>query len=503
MKKIASMALVLILALALTVPALADTTTTTYTISVQDGNTHEYEVYQIFTGDFYAESGDKILSNVKWGKNGTGDEGGSVDENVLEELETVNVDGKSNRDKLTVILKYANLDSDKYGTVSDGNPITAVPAGYYLIKDVDGEYAGKDDAYTTYIVQVAGNVVISPKTGVPTVDKKIIDGSNESDTGDYNIGDDVTFRLTGTLPANYDDYASYKYVFHDTLSVGLTYNDNSAKVYVKNGDSDPINVTTSFGVILSADGRTLDISCDDLKKIENVTINKDSKIIVEYTAKLNDKAVIGGTGNKNEVYLEFSNNPNWNGSGTEPTGNTPQVEVKVFTFELDVTKVDATDGTKKLSGAEFKLKNFDGKWVTVDENSKVTGWSETEAGGSTLTTDANGLIKVIGLEKGIYYLKETKAPNGYNLLEGEITIEIYAEYDEKNGVTKLTIKVDNDEPKDGNTEKGIVGMTVENNKGSTLPETGGIGTTIFYVVGGVLVVGALIVLITKKRMAAK
>ena len=502
MKKIASMALVLILALALTVPALA---ATTYTISVEIGNTHQYEVYQIFTGDFFNELGVKILSNVKWGKNGTGIEGNSVDESVLTELKALNAEGKSNREKLNVILKYAKLDPDAYGVVNSSTPLNNVPAGYYLIKDVDDEYAGEYDAYTTYIVQVAGDVVISPKTGVPTVDKKIIDGSNESKSGDYNIGDDVTFRLTGTLPANYDDYASYKYVFHDTLSAGLTYNSGSVSVYVKNGDADPIEVTNFFSVNLSVNEGKLDISCDDLKTIviENVTINKDSKIIVEYNAKLNNNAEIGNPGNKNEVYLEFSNNPNWDGNGDKPTGNTPKDEVIVFTFELDVTKVDASDNTKKLSGAEFKLRNADGKWVTVDENSKVTGWSENEAGGSTLITDANGLIKVIGLEKGTYYLKETKAPNGYNLLEGEITIEIDAEYNEQDGVTKLTIKVGDGSATDGNITSGIVEMTVKNNKGSTLPETGGIGTTIFYVVGGVLVVGALIVLITKKRMAAK
>lgn len=502
MKKIASMALVLILALALTVPALA---ATTYTISVETGNTHQYEVYQIFTGDFYNEAGVKILSNVKWGKNGTGNEGNSVDESVLTALKALNAEGKSNRDKLNVILQYAKLDSDAYGVVNSSTPLNNVPAGYYLIKDVDGEYNGKYDAYTTYIVQVAGDVVISPKTGVPTVDKKIIDGSNESKTGDYNIGDDVTFRLTGTLPANYDDYASYKYVFHDTLSAGLTYNNESARVYVKNGDADPIEVTDSFNVSPSEDGRKLDISCDNLKTIviENVTINKDSKIIVEYNAKLNANAEIGNPGNKNEVYLEFSNNPNWDGNGDKPTGNTPKDEVIVFTFELDVTKVDASDNKKKLSGAEFKLRNADGKWVTVDTNSKVTGWSDTEAGGSTLTTGDDGLIRVIGLEEGTYKLKETKAPNGYNLLEAEITIVIDAEYNEQGGLTKLTIKVGDGSPTDGVIDSGIVGMTVENNKGSTLPETGGIGTTIFYVAGGVLVVGALIVLITKKRMAAK
>lgn len=165
----------------------------------------------------------------------------------------------------------------------------------------------------------------------------------------------------------------------------------------------------------------------------------------------------------------------------------------------------------KLKDAEFKLRNSANKWVKVDANGKVTGWGNTEDEGSTLKSDDNGLFKVIGLDDGTYFLKETKAPIGYNLLKDEVEFTVSATT--ANGqtwngtpgdaLTKLEIAVGSDPATTGNLQEGTVDMQVANSKGSTLPTTGGMGTTIFYVVGSILVLGAAILLITKKRMSAR
>ena len=142
----------------------------------------------------------------------------------------------------------------------------------------------------------------------------------------------------------------------------------------------------------------------------------------------------------------------------------------------------------------------------MDANSKVTGWVDTEADGSTLTTDTSGLVKIIGLDAGTYYLKETKAPAGYNLLDSEIKIVISATLNKSENnpaLTALTITVNDGNSADGNLETGIVATDVQNNQGATLPETGGMGTTLFYIVGGILVLAAVVLFVTKRRMSAE
>ena len=319
------------------------------------------------------------------------------------------------------------------------------------------------------------------------------------------MGDAVPFHLIGSVP-DMSRYDTYKYIFHDTLSAGLTLNEDSIKVYVAS-DKEGTDKAEITGWTKAVNGQSFTVSFTDLKTVSGVSQGK--YIIVEYTATLNQNAVVGLDGNPNEVYLEYSNKPDQSGSGdTDNTGNTPEDKVIVFTYELDTTKVDGQDNTKKLEGAEFKLHNADNKWAIVDSNSRVTGWSDTEEGGSTLTSDANGLFKVIGLDDGTYYLKETKAPAGYNLMSSEITVVITATTTNgqtwtdgvaSSALTNLAVTAAGTAGT-GDTSTGIAGITVANNKGSTLPETGGMGTTIFYVLGTILVLGAAIMLIAKKRM---
>ena len=526
MKKVMALLLSLVMVLAMSVVAFADgsgSTANTYSLTItgtKEG--HKYGVYQIFTGDISGElNGEKVLTNVKYGSNYIPEgknKGDAVEKAVLDTITNADAFAQS---LVTVGSAYKTVDS-----TADNTVISGLPAGYYLVKD--SEKVTGQDAATRFILQVVGDTSVAVKSDVPAVEKKVQENAKNvnpsgtdtddripsynvpakyNDVADYNIGDKVPFQLIGTLPSNYADYTTYKYIFHDTLSKGLTYNDD-AKVYVLNGTTKTEITDTNLRKVESS-GNALTVTFDNLKDVTGVT--KDSKIIVDYTATLNEAAEIGLPGNPNEVYLEFSNNPNNGGNGE--TGETPKDKVIVFTYELDVTKIDANQKETKLKDAEFKLHNKENQWVVVDKNNMVKEWTSDESQASTLKSGDDGLFKVIGLDDGVYYLKETKAPQHYNLLSNEIKLTITATTSNgqtwKSGepgdaLTVLSINVgDATESATGERDKGIVSMNVENSKGSTLPTTGGMGTTIFYVVGSILVLGAAILLITKKRMSAR
>lgn len=521
------------LVLGMGITALADDPApTTFKITVPSDDNHTYAVYQIFTGDYAKETVDgkdvEYLSNVKWGQNGSLPTGASVGDNVSADiLATLQSASGNDKQLLGVIKDYVDLSGTAFKTVSKDSEGT-VPTGYYLIKDKDAVTG--DDAATLYIVQVVGDVTISRKADKPEVDKKVQENSTSAWGGhaDYNIGDDVPFELIGTLPDNYDMYDTYKYIFHDTLSNGLTYN-NDFKVYAVNAadvDGDmtgATEITAHFAYVAetATDGAGLKFSCNDLKKAV-AAYSADIRIVVRYTAKLNGNAVIGNSGNPNKVKLEFSNNPNSGGEGD--TGETPEKKVVVFTFELDGNKVDGKDTSKNLEGAEFKLYRLksDGttkEWIQITDGI-VSGWTTTEDDGTVLTSDANGLFQIPGLDAGTYYLKETKAPTGYNLLEDEITITVTPGYkttdadgtiiETLTGTVLVGTESDQNKPTDVTATTAVdgkitgkLGFQVQNNKGSTLPETGGIGTTIFYVLGGIMVLGCGVILYARKRMERK
>lgn len=485
LKKAMSVLVSLLMIFTFALPTFADSSATTYTITAP-ATTHQYEIYQIFTGDL----SEGILSNVKWGANGTGTVGEAVDSAIITELTGVN--SKSDREKLDVVEKYAKLDSTPVATISNSG-IYSAAAGYYLIKDKDNTVSGTD-TYTTYIVQVVGDVTISPKSNVPSFEKKVKDTndtegvtSDWQDSADYDIGDAVPFKLEGTVSSKYADYKTYYFAFHDQAETGLTFNETSVKVYV-----DGTEITTGYNVVTSTtDGDTFEVVFDNLKDITAVQAN--SKITVEYTATLNDKAVLGNQGNVNTAHLEFSNNPNeqQTGVGKPETGKTPDDSVIVFTYQVVVNKVKA-DNTA-LTGAEFTLekvyKGGPNKTVTVVKSN----------GDTTFTFE--------GLDDGDYILTETKTPATYNTIE---PIKFTVAADHKitwNGEARDTIL----RSLSGNATSGTADFTpdkaegslttnVVNKSGATLPGTGGIGTTIFYVIGGLLMAAAAVLLITKKRM---
>lgn len=295
------------------------------------------------------------------------------------------------------------------------------------------------------------------------------------------------------------------HVFHDTLSKQF---DAPAEGNV----SVKIDGTDAVGATVSVDSTTNEITVtfNDIKAENKIT--KSSIVTVEYNAVLNSSAVIGLNGQENKVYLTYSNNPNWTGTGTETPddkGKTPEDKVIVFTYELDTTKVDGNDNTIKLENAKFILSRKTA--ANADEYAKVTdgkltGWTTTKGDATELVSGTDGLFKVAGLDSGTYYLTETQAPSGYNTLTDPIKVELTATtvnnqtWDEvaASALTELSVKAD-EVAGTVDEKKGIGSITIANNKGSSLPSTGGIGTTMFYVGGGVLVAGAGVILITKKR----
>jgi fimbrial isopeptide formation D2 family protein/LPXTG-motif cell wall-anchored protein len=519
-KSIFAALLALTLALALSIPAFAAESTYTITIN-SDVKGHTYEAYQIFKGDLAG----KVLSNIGWG---TGVDGTAL-LTALKADKTVGTkfaSAETAADVAEVIGKMGNDSTEaqavaavvgaNLGTVAGtskaaegGYTISGLSAGYYLVKDQDASQKDKNDAYTRFILEVVANVTAEPKTGNVSVEKKVKEnakytndegyGQGYNDVADYNIGDTVPFELIGTLPANYDSYKTYNYVFHDTKSAGLTFPETtSVKVYA--GDTD---ITSNFTTTIQDNEMT--VSCENLKAVSSLTAG--SKITVKYDATLNSNAAIGLPGNPNEVYLTYSNNPNNSGSGE--VGKTPTDKVIVFTYELDTTKEDGQDTTKKLAGAEFKLyKGTDSaKSYAIVAEGKLTGWTDDEAKATTLTSGEDGLFKVAGLDDGTYYLEETKAPEGYNKLSARVEVVVKAttangqnwvDGDATHALTKLDVTAAGNAGI-GDVNTGVAAITIANNSGSTLPSTGGIGTKIFTFGGIALMAGAIIVFATKRK----
>lgn len=472
--------------------AFADATASnTFTITAPS-NDNVYEVYQIFTGDYDAASGK--LSNVVWGKNGTGTLGATVTDAELKALTDLNT---SDPEELETILTYVNLTSESMGTVTNGGTLS-VPGGYYLIKD-NGP-VGNNETYSLYIVQVAESIVINPKADDVTSDKEVqevndstTDAATWGEVADYDVGDAVPFKLTATLPSNYDLYTNgYKLTFHDTLSAGLSFNKESVVVKI-----DGATITTGYTLVEEpTDDCSFEVKFDNLT---TTAAKNDSVITVEYTATLNENAVSGTTGNTNKSNVTYTNNPNDEQAGEN--GSTPDDTVIVFTYNVIVDKVHQT-GTddegnpvySALEGAGFTLYKYDtdattdDKWVAVSDEIK---------GETTFSFNK--------LDEGQYKLVETTVPSGYNKA-ADIIFTVESTLTETEGSEALTALVVKDVTgaavadftvtlTSGNIETDVV-----NKAGSTLPETGGMGTALLIGAGSVLALAAAVFLVTKKRV---
>ena len=372
-------------------------------------------------------------------------------------------------------LEYAQTNSiDNQGTATGANntaTFSNLPLGYYLVDSTVGTLCA--------LGTTNSSVTVEDKHTAPIIDKQVEGNSTENNdkVNDASIGDTVNFKVTIDAKKG-----AQNYVFHDTMSAGLTFNANS--VVVKKGET-KATVNTDYTVKTKQTNPAVTDACTfEVAFTESFCngLTDADKIYITYSATLNENAHIGNAGNENMGVLKYGENNNLE---TKPS------TTKTYTWDFDVLKFGNGDQNKVLKGAEFVVLSQNKQKVAKVVNGKMTGWVDvptvnpvTWPAGTVLTTNEQGKIDVKGLDAGTYHLREVKAPDGYNKLKDdkEFTIERQMnDTDSSMSYTKVTVKVDN-------------------LSGTILPSTGGMGTTIFYVLGGILAVGAAVLLVTKKRM---
>lgn len=490
-KKFASFVLAFAMIMAIAMPSVVKAAGNG-SITITGANAgHTFEAYQIFAGDVSGST----LSNLKWGS-GVNAEGQIALGDAKAKAKSLN-DSSAAKTFAYEVSKYLATASGTSVAEGKNYKINNLTPGYYLVKDRDGSVSGQD-SYTKFILEVVGNDVSAKvKSSVPTSEKKVMDANDTEgtktewqDSADYDIGDAVPFQLTGTVAQDYNDYkGAYQLVFHDTLSNGLTFNASSVKVYVN--DSDTPVATNQYTITYPAtDNHSFDVTIHDVKSLGTDV----SKVRVEYTATLNENAIIGSLGNPNKMYMEFSNNPNNEQGGDK--GQTPEDKVIVFTYKIVINKIDSR--RIPLAGAAFKLE----KVLTNGEKKLVKEY--------TIGADENDPEKTkfefTGLDDGQYILTETVAPEGYNTMD-PITFNVIASHDTESADPKLTDL--NGNPVNGeieftvNKDKGTLTAAVVNYQGDELPSTGGMGTTILYAAGVILILAAGVFLVMQKKAENK
>ncbi|MGO5180980.1 isopeptide-forming domain-containing fimbrial protein [Catenibacterium mitsuokai] len=497
-KKLASFILAFAMVMAIAMPSVvmaADNYTITITPTTSD---HTYEAYQIFEGKL---SNDK-LSDIKWG-NAITEDGQTELKKEYSATDAADLAEKlSEFDTESEQIKAFAKKASKYlqnptTAKAEGNTarITVNKAGYYLIKDEDASLDKKDETYTEFILKVVKNQTVAPKSSKPTSEKKVKDINDSEgttmtdwqDSADWDIGDEVPFQLKGTVAADYDNYKVYKMTFHDRQSNGLTFDEASVKVYV-NGNL--VADRTKYEVVTEGleDDCTFEVKFADLKQIPEVTAS--STITVEYKSELNGNAIIGSEGNPNTMHMEFSNNPNDEQGGE--TGKTPDDKVIVFTYKTVVNKVNPD--REPLEGANFTLKK------RVGENKWVEKAVVKNTAGTTFTFE--------GLDDGVYRLEETETPEGYNTMNPnplEFTISAtHHVTDDNPQLLTLSGKVETgDVTFVDNLVDCSLTTNIVNKSGSSLPETGGMGTTVLYAAGTLMILAAAAFLVMKKKAESK
>lgn len=519
-KKVIAVLTTLALAVLMCVPGVsafaANTNSHTITIT-NDKSGHEYTAYQVFKGDI----SDGKLTNIEWG---SGVDGVAVlaklkelddykDCTTAEAVADVLAGFKSDDDSTRIdafakvvgahLITAAGSSTETEGNTSSTYTINVTGDGYYFVKDTGT--LGENDAATKYILKVLGDVTVKAKAETPDIDKVIVNadsanGSEGKGTA-QDVGSKVDFKVTSKVP-KMDGYDTYTYVINDTMTAGLTPVDenNDGKIDV----AVTIDGTSYTNFTVEQTGQNFIITFNNFIS-QKAKAGKD--IVVTYSAIINENALITNV-ETNTVNLDYSNNPNDNTS----KGKTPDKVVYVYDFDIVVDKWAKTDSSEnqKLAGAKFVLfKTVDSKnmyyyydastkkveWVELADDAAVT--AAITAGQITqVTTDASGAAKFQGLDTGTYYLHETEAPAGYNLLKNDVTVTITATYGADGQITSSSAT---------STNNGQYQQTqpIENKSGSLLPETGGMGTTIFYIIGALLVLGAGITLVVRRRSSDK
>lgn len=385
------------------------------------------------------------------------------------------------------------IANDGFKTASGSTvEFTSLPLGWYLV------VSSLSNGAICSIGTTDKEVIINEKNGAPTVDKEVLeDSTNTYGKGnDADVGDTVTFRATIKVT----DGDPKNYVLHDKMSEGLTFQGITSVTRTNAGTSahDTLNETTHYTLKQGAAVTdSVDPNCTfELAFKENV-LKPNDVVVVEYTAVINEKAVIGSTGNPNEATLEYK----------DGTRGTPS-STKTYTWKIDIYKYfQDSAGTKKpLKDATFVLYRQNSS--NTPEYAKISAdkieWVTEKEQATPLTSDEEGKIAISRLDADTYYLEETKAPTGYNPLTSPIEIKIeHGAMNETSASATITYKQQGIEGSATNITSTSDRIEVENKTGTTLPSTGGMGTTLFYVVGGGLMVAAIVLLVTKKRMENK
>lgn len=516
------------------------------TITNVEGNHTEFDGYQIFKADVATVEGKTVVSNITWAN----DDVKAAVEEVIREKEP-NYKGKTAQDaadwitnEVTGTDETIRVDSNHIAykiaaavdnltekTTTTNGAASGLAHGYWLFV-TKADTINEGEAGTSPIFTVVGNtpVNVSEKTGIPTVEKKIVSDvdNTEHDAADSQIGQDVTYNLYGTVAENFDKYDTYFYEFSDQISKGLTLQ-KGAKVYLYKNKADAkgdlartqgTNITDKFkesNAEAAEDGsKTTKWTCNNLKNVNGVT--KDSYIVVSYTARINEHAIVAGTGsNDNAVILKYSNNP----MDKDSKGQTPPDKVKDYTYGLKINKVDLGTETA-LDDAEFTIQ------ATGADDDASKGLYVQEGGSlgaeaHKFKTANGGVIKVTGLDAGTYTVTEVSAPSGYakvdpftfeikpnmkaddpdagpTKLDGVLTTDqggkvIAGLTDGDSGDNKLTAKPDTEKDADG-----TFNITVGDTKQIGLPLTGLNGVTFTWIAGGaVLCIGVAHLIRSRKR----
>lgn len=497
------------------------------TITNANGNETYFNGYKIFDANVVKdENGQTLVSNITWAN-------GKVEAAVTEEIkiidpnasiataqdaadwiktyvtgtnETTSVKSGSAAYKIAAaVAAVTGLDdSSDYATTSKG-AANNLSHGYWLFVTDAATVTGVE-AGTAPIFTVVGDEAINifEKTSIPTVDKEVFEGGNWGKVSDSYIGEEVEYKLTGSVASNIDTFTKYEYTFQDHLSVGLEADRDSVKVTINGTDIQPTKVGLAETVDASGDptgGHDLSISFTDLKaaaKAAGVTLKGNSKVVVTYKAKLTEKAEYTAVGNTNDVKLVYSNNPMVDGTGTSTSKR-----VTDHVFRLDVTKVDKDEQSRKLE-ATFQVK------MTHEGNKKLTqekwltqegGLTEDRASAGKFKTDKdNGEIYIPGLVAGTYEITECETPAGYNTL-APFTITVKPAYNDDGSLKKLDVTPSNTEMViPGTATDATIPVTIKNKKGSGLPLTGLNGVTFTWIAGGaVLCIGVAHLIRSRKQ----
>ena len=494
--------------------------------------------YQIFTGDVVDSGTSKTVSNIKWAsaevetvvvaqiKAWDSKYAGTTAQDAADYLSThLPAEGSSGTSTIIESGKlYSNIanalraDASLTPTSLTAGTASNLSAGYWLFLTDTTSTANTDSASKVdqvgsapiYAVVGDGDLEVSPKSTLPTVNKEVKNDATGSDWGkvaDSEVGQDLQYRLTGTVSdaiPSYSTYSTYYYKFTDTLSAGLTADTSSIAVTVLTNGTTYTVASDSYATTLTSntDGTsTLGVEFNDLKTIKDsngatIPVTGASKVYVTYSAKLDaSKAFkVASERNDNTVKLTYSNNP-----GTDSKGDSTPSTVGDYTFKLKMDKVDSSNELKTLKGAKFTIQatgadEGDGKLYVQKDGTLGSDPYEF-----TTSTDADGYasISVSGLDAGTYTVVETKAPEGYNTV-ASFKFSITPTYSSTE-LTKLTASTTNSNAADASISDDTVVVTVKDKAGMSLPLTGQAGVTATWIAGGIVLAIGVTHLVRSRR----